>query len=324
MTTTKGGGFKVYNKIQNFTEMYNEIIHKVLTKTIGRYPLFFSKNFKVLYSKYIYHIFTQKFLNLKDPRTISEKIMWLKLYYKNPLISVCADKYLVRGYVENNGLSNILNVLFGVYNSEEEINFNELPNQFVLKATHGCGYNIICRDKSKLDIAETKQKLKTWMNSIYGLKSGEWHYSEIRPRVICEKYLNELDTSKSIVDYKIHCFNGQPYYFEIIYERSGNKIKESFYNLQWEKLNLTKKEGDDVAQPKNLAAMIQSALVLAKPFPFVRVDFYEIKGQLYFGELTFTPLGGMQDVDLKDETLEIMGNLLILPRKNKTQIPFIS
>ena len=303
--------------------MYNKLFYKVLVIVFRKNPEFFSKYFKVLFSKYIYYRFTGKFLNLKNPKSISEKIMWLKLYYKNPLISRCSDKYLVREYLENKGLSFILNELYGVYNSVEEINFDELNNQFVLKATHGCGYNIICRDKNTLDLAVTKQKLKVWMNSIYGLKYGEWHYSEIVPKIICEKYLDHFESSSSVVDYKLHCFNGKPFCFLITFDRTEKSVKASSYDLHWQRMDLLKVEGDDFAQPQNLALMIQFASMLSNPFPYVRVDFYEIEGLLYFGELTFTPKGGMQ-TPYKDETLDIMGEQLMLPKKNKKRIPFFS
>ena len=311
------------NKFKNFLKMYNTLFHKVIARTLGRYPEIFSKNFKVLFSKYIYYVCTGKYLNLKNPKNISEKIMWLKLYYKNPLIPRCTDKYLVREYIENKGLSHILNELYGVFDSVDDINFKELPNQFVLKATHGCGYNIICKDKNTLNITETKQKLKAWMNSVYGLRSGEWHYSEIAPKIICERYLDHLDTSSSIIDYKITCFNGRPYCFLIIYDRTEKTAKLSSYNLQWQRINFLKIEGSDVPPPQNLAIMIQIASVLANPFPYVRVDFYEIEGRLYFGELTFNPLGGMQHT-YKDETLDLMGEQLVLPKKNRTRMPFLS
>jgi hypothetical protein len=303
--------------------VYNKLFHYILRRTLGRYPEFFSKNLKVIFSYYIYYAFTKKYLNLKNPKNISDKLMWLKLYYKDPLIISCTDKYQVREYLENIGLSHILNELYGVYNSVEEINFEELPNQFVLKATHGCGYNVICRDKSKLDINETKQKLKIWMNSVYGLKSGEWHYSEITPTIICEKYLSHFDSSMSVIDYKVHCFNGKPYCFVIGYDRTEKSAKFSSYNLQWERVDFLKKEGVDQARPQNLALMIQVASLLSNPFPYVRVDLYEIEGTLYFGELTFTPVGGMQ-TPYKDETLDLMGEQLVLPKKNRRRIPFLS
>ena len=305
-------------------KLYYRLFYKVIVIIFRRNPEFFSKYFKVLFSKYIYYRFTGKYLNLKNPKSISEKIMWLKLYYKNPLIPRCTDKYLVRQYLENKGLSHLLNELYGLYNSVEEINFDELPNQFVLKATHGCGYNIICRDKSSLSIAETKQKLKTWMNSVYGLMYGEWHYSEITPKIICEKYLSSLDSSSSIVDYKIQCLNGKPFCFLIVYDRNEKAVKLSSYDMHWQRIDFLKKEGGELAQPQNLELMIQAAALLSNPFPYVRVDFYEIEGRLYFGELTFTPLGGMQDLDYKDETLDLMGKELVLPERNRSRIPFLS
>lgn len=301
----------------------NRLVFKIMQKIYYRYPEFISRNFKVLFSKCIYFSYTGNHLDLHNPRNINEKTMWLKLYYKNPLIAKCTDKFLVREYVEEKGLSEILNELYGVYNSVDEIDFNKLPDQFALKATHGCGYNIICNNKKNLNIEESRKKLKLWLNSVYGIKSGEWHYSEIVPKIICEKYLDHTENWTSIADYKIHCINGKPYCIMNYYNRTEHSKMRTSYNLNWERINILKNEADDCEKPQSLDSMINIAKILAEPFPYVRVDFYEINGQLYFGELTFTPLGGMQTI-FTDEALNLMGKELVLPKKNKIQIPFLS
>lgn len=303
--------------------LYRKFKYKLILIVFRKFPEFFSKNFKVLYSKYIYHVFTNNYLDLKNPKNISEKIMWLKLYYTNPLIPKYSDKYSVREYLQDLGLSSLLNDLLGVYNSIDEIDFDELPNRFALKATHGCGYNIICNDKSKLNIEDSKNKLKHWLNSVYGLRYGEWHYSQIVPRVICEKYLDHPDNSTSIIDYKILCMNGRPFCFVVYKNRKGHNKMRTSYDLNWIRINILKEESDDIEMPKNLALMVQVAELLAKPFPFVRVDLYEIEGQLYFGELTFTPNGGILTI-FTDEASNLLGEQLVLPKKNNRIIPFLS
>ncbi len=293
----------------------NKLLYKILGKILNINLVFFSKHFKILFSLYIYNKLTGKILNLRNPKNFNEKLMWLKLYYNNPLIIKCTDKYLVREYIEEKGLSNILNKLYDIYSSIEEIDFEKLPNQFVLKANHGAQYNIICKNKSLLDIEKTKNTLDNWLNSVYGLEYGEWHYSKITPKIICEKYLQPIKGATSIVDYKIHCFNGRPYCFLVAYDRTSKSKKLSSYDLQWKRISLLKEEGkEEFTRPKTLDDMILSATILSKPFPYVRVDFYEINDKLYFGELTFTPHGGIM-ISYKEEALEIMGTQLILPEK---------
>lgn len=300
-----------------------KIYYKILDRIFKINPEFFSRNFKVIFSKYIYFVFTGKYLNLKNPKDINEKVMWLKLYYRNPLIEKCSDKFLVREYLEEKGLTHILNELYGVYEAVDDIDFTTLPRQFALKATHGCGYNIICSNKDNLNIEESKNKLELWLSSVYGLQYGEWHYSNIKPRIICEKYLEHTENWTSIADYKIHCMNGKPYCVMNYYNRSENSKMRSSYSLKWERIYILKNEAGDCDQPKNLDSMIQIAGLLAEPFPYVRVDFYEIEGRLFFGELTFTPLGGMQTI-FTEEALNLMGKELNLPKKNRRRIPFIS
>ncbi|KAF0238237.1 MAG: hypothetical protein FD181_1182 [Prolixibacteraceae bacterium] len=303
-----------------FSAYYKKIVYKLIFIICRSSPEFFSKNFKVLFSKYIYHVFTGKYLNLRVPKSINEKLMWLKLYYENELTVKCTDKFLVREYLGSKRLSNILNELYGVYDTVDEIDFDNLPQKFALKATHGCGYNIICSDKSTLKIADVKTKLNFWLNSIYGLRTGEWQYARIKPRIICEKYLEHPVNSTSVADFKIHCLNGQPFCILVYYNRSENSKMRTAYNLNWERINVLKNEGGDFEKPQNLDAMLQIAVSLSEPFPYVRVDLYEVEGRLYFGELTFTPHGGMM-INFTDETLDLMGKQLILPKRNRKRIP---
>lgn len=247
-----------------------------------------------LTSKIIYKKVTKKKLNLKEPKLFNEKLMYLKLndYYKNELISNCADKYKVREYVKSCGCEEILNDLYGVYNEASEINWNELPNKFVLKCNHGCGFNIICDDKEKLNYEESSKKLEQWMKEKFGYETVEIHYTQIKPKIICEKY---LETSAGFLpnDYKIYCFNGVPKIILVCTERStGTKL--TFFDLNWKIMDIVveKYKTNNIPQkPENLQEMIEYATKLSRPFKFVRVDFYNYEGKVVFGELTFTPAG---------------------------------
>ena len=263
-----------------------------------------------------YYKRTGKELNYKNPHNLCEKLMWLSRYWQHPSKSECADKYLVRNYVKQCGFQDILIPIYGVWNNAEDIDFTKLPEQFVLKCNHGCGYNIICKDKSKIKQEEIIQKLNSWMNETYGLKSYEVHYSKITPRIICEMYLPSLE--EHVIDYKIYCINGNPDNILVCHNRKANGHSDiSAYSLDWKRLSYLKESSDskkDITKPKQLQRMIEIAKKLSEPFPFVRVDLYEIDAHIYFGELTFTPKGNILD-DYKDDVLIEMGEKLILPSK---------
>ena len=157
---------------------------------------------ETLETKFIYWVNMGKPLNLKDPEDFNEKLQWLKLNWKDPLISECADKYAVRKYVEMNGCGDVLNELYGVYSETIDIPWESLPDKFVLKCTHGCGYNIICTDKASLDKRSASDKIERWMRSRYGLCYAEYHYLSITPCIICERYI-ETPAGLTPNDYKI-------------------------------------------------------------------------------------------------------------------------
>lgn len=238
---------------------------------------------------YIYR--TKEIPNLKNPKNFNEKMTKLKLSYaNNKTVSKCSDKYEAREYVKSKGLENILNELYFVCDKVEDIDFNKLPNQFALKCTHGCAYNVICGDKKNLNIEETKRKLNSYLNEKYGLATQELHYLNIKPRIICEKYLCD-ESGKMPIDYKIYCFNGEAKCILVCSERD-KKLKLSYYDLKWNRKNYEKKNWSSTKEfnkPKELEKMIAYAEKLADAFEFVRVDFYNKDGKIIFGELTFTP-----------------------------------
>ena len=264
-----------------------------------------------------YYRITGKKLDWKNTTNLSEKLLWLNRYHCTPLKVQCADKYRMKQYVADRGLDEINVPLIGVWDRVEDIDWDQLPNQFVLKTNHGCGTNIICKDKSQLDIEDVKQKLTDWLKIDFGKLYNEQHYKYIKPCVFAEQYLPALDLFQT--DYKIQVINGEPYCILICADRDKNGHAQLYsYDLEWNRVALLNGEEKTLERqfdkPKNLAKMIECARILSKPFPYVRVDFYEVDGKLYIGELTFTPYGNIMTY-YKDEILEDMGNKLILPKK---------
>ena len=263
-----------------------------------------------------YFRITGKKLNWKNPTNLSEKLLWLNRYDCNPLKIQCADKYRMKEYVADCGLDAINVPLIGVWDRVEDIDWDKLPNQFVLKMNNGCGTNIICKDKKLLNKEETIQKVSKWFNVSFFRPYNEQHYKYIKPCILAEQYLPSIDLYQT--DYKIQVINGEPYCILICADRDKNGHAQLFsYDLLWNRVPLLNGEEERLERqfdkPKNLSKMLEYARILAKPFPYVRVDFYEVDDKLYIGELTFTPYGNIMTY-YKDEILEDMGNKLILPK----------
>lgn len=254
---------------------------------------------------------TGKTLNLDDPKTFNEKIQWLKLYDTTPLKARLADKYAVRSWIAEQIGEEYLFPLIGAWDSVDEIDFSGLPSQFVLKTNNGASCNIIVTDKSKLNIPDAKRQLKRWLRTNYALKMGfELQYGMIPPKIVCEKLMGD-----NLADYKLFCFNGEPEFFWVDTDRYSSH-KRSTFDLNWQPLpfRIKKYDRDNVPPPKNLGAMIEIGRKLAAGFPHVRVDFYEIDGKLYFGEMTFTSASG-QGAFTPEEYDRIYGDKIILPEK---------
>lgn len=267
--------------------------------------------------RYIYKLQTGRWYDPRNPRTLDEKLLWLMLYWRHPLKSRCADKYAVRSYVEENGLGHLLTRLYGVYAASREIAFERLPQQFVLKATHGCGFNILCRDKSALDVEAAVRKMDAWMKTDISVFCGELHYASIEPRIICEEYLGD-DSGKSLNDYKVYCFDGRAHCTMACTDRTEKGAKYDFYDRAWTtKLAYSKSSllaDRIIPRPDAYEEIVAAAEKLSRPFPFVRVDFYSVNGRAVFGEMTFTPHGGI-DTYMTDLAQDTMGRLLKLPEK---------
>ncbi|MFK4786227.1 ATP-grasp fold amidoligase family protein [Fusobacterium sp. MFO224] len=267
-----------------------------------------------------YRIKMEEKLNLKTPKTFTEKIQWYKLNYRNPLMTQCADKYEVRKYIESKGLGDILNGLYGVYENGDEIDFERLPDKFVIKTTNGGGGEniIICEDKERLDIAKTRKLLNKWMKDKNKSQGREWAYDEAIPKIIIENFLEDKNNKfNGIDDYKFICFNGQVEYIVLDVDRQIEH-KRNIYDKNWNYLKVDtdcKTLGDIKEKPKNLDEMKKIAEKLAEDFPFVRVDLYDIDNEIIFGELTFYPWSGYVKFNPKNFDYE-MGEKFILFVKN--------
>lgn len=236
--------------------------------------------------KFYYNAFNKE-LNLENPITFNEKLNWMKINYKNENATICADKYQVRKYLEDKGYGWLLNDLLGVYDNVEDINIDKLPNRFVLKGTHGSGWNLIVKDKNKVRWTPWKLVMKSWLKQNFYYYGREWVYKNMKPRIICEKYLE--DNNGELLDYKIYCFNGQPKFIQVDVDRFTNHTA-NYYDTEWNTMPFQyddENSGRIIDKPKNLNEMVEVSKNLSREFPHVRVDFYEVNGKLYFGELTF-------------------------------------
>jgi hypothetical protein len=269
----------------------------------------------VLATKLMHFRVTGKLLNLNNPVRFDDKLQWLKLYWNDSLVTDCADKYEMYNYAKANGSVEVLNNLLAVYDTTEEIEWDALPPKFALKCTHGCGYNIVTKNKSELDKEEVFKKLNTWMKEKFGREYLELHYDDIKPKIILEEYI-ENNEGLLPLDYKIYCFNGVAKLVLVCSGRGGD-LKRDFFDLDWNRLNLGYKNNESSNQikiPGSFQEMIKHSEYLAKPFPFVRVDFYDKDGIAILGELTFTPAANMNK-NYSNYGQEYLGGLLTLPEK---------
>ena len=259
----------------------------------------------ILLARIRYYARFKKPLHLKNPQTLNEKILFLSLKTDTTLWTRCADKYEVRDYVKECGLEDILIPLVGVWEHATDIDFDKLPDEFVLKATHGSGDIKGVTDKTKLDIPKIVDEFEDDLKHQYGALESGHHYMRIHPRMIAEELIhNDPETAKissSIIDYKIWCFNGKVHWLWACANRDEHTTEVMTYDTSWNAhpeysiFENDYRHGEILPKPKNLEKMIEVAEKLAKPFPCVRVDLYNIDGKIYFGELTFTSYGGLQD-----------------------------
>lgn len=262
--------------------------------------------FPALDTRIAYRSAFHKKINLKNPQNFNEKILFLKLndYYNNPIVTQCSDKYAIRKYLYKKNMNYLLPVLYGVYEKVSEIEWGKLPNSFVIKCNHGCGYNIIVKNKKELNIENACQTLKKWLKEDYW-KKGEVQYKFIKKKIIIEEYLGDVET------YKFYCFNGKP---KVMYV-SSNEWKKGicykdkfidFFDMDFNHIDCVLKGHTNspyyIQKPKNFKEMVEVSKILSEDFPFVRVDLYDVKERVYISELTFCPTNGF--MQLEPEYLE--------------------
>lgn len=267
------------------------------------------------YVKIYYRYYTGKKLDLKNPIEFNEKIQWLKVYYKDPQLTKLVDKYSVREYVNATIGKQYLNELIGVYDKAGDVNFDALPNRFVIKGVHGCHFNLIVPDKTKLNIFKSRWLMRKWLSKNQYYRGGlEWAYKNVPPRIIAETYLEEVG-KESVNDYKFFCFGGKPEFVQVDQDRFEGHNR-CFYNMDWEKQPFItqgfKRFEGNMPVPDNFEEMKEVAQRLAGDFPFVRVDLYNLGGKILFGELTFYPADGRKDFEPESYN-KILGDLIKLP-----------
>jgi hypothetical protein len=270
-----------------------------------------------LLARYRFRRITGRRLILRNPRTFDERLLWLMLYWRHPLKTQCADKYGLRSYVKGLGRGHILPELLGVYDNSREIDFDQLPERFVLKCTHGSGFNVICTDRSNLDTEAIRLKLNAWMKTDFSTVHGEIHYAPIRPRIICEPFMGDSEGNLPL-DYKVYCFDGKAHCTMACADRGagGPESRYRIYDREWRReLPYIRSEllaGRSIPKPDGHEEMIAAAEVLSGPFPFVRMDFYSLRGQPVLGEMTFTPAACI-DKEYTDVGQRELGRLIRLP-----------
>ena len=230
-----------------------------------------------------------------NPVTFNQKLQWLKVYDHHPEYTTMVDKYAVKEYVAQKIGSEYIIPTIGVWKNFDDIDFDKLPNQFVLKCTHDSGGIIICRDKASLDMTAAREKIKRCMKRNFYYLGREWPYKHVEPRIIAEP-LMEDEVGKDLQDYKLMCFGGKVKCSFVCTDRSEG-LNVTFFDRQWQKMPFERHypaSKKPIACPKNYEEMVRLAEILSEGIPFVRVDFYEIKGKTYFGELTFYPGSGLE------------------------------
>ena len=300
--------------------MKNNIVKKIIRFCLNkdyRFLILANRGFYAYlddkkYLERMFRVQLGKNLNFENPVTFNEKIQWLKINNRESEYTIMVDKYKVREYISETIGEQYLIPLLGVWDSPDEINFDVLPDEFVLKCNHNSGLGMcICKNKSTLNIEKVKQDLSNGLNENYYLLYREWPYKNVEKKIIAEKYMS--DQGKELQDYKIHCFNGIPKIILVCRDRfSDTGLTEDFFDIEWNHLNISrencKHSVDKIKAPKNLKLMLRLARILSENIPFVRIDFYEINGKVYFGEITFFPASGLKkfipekwDIDLGNE-----------------------
>ena len=297
-------------------------VEKVINSIKNRLIAFYGVRHLKWYANYKYHKAFGRDINWDNPTEFNEKIYWMMFHSDTSLWSNLADKYKVKEILKEKGYGEIVTKLYGHWENAEDINFDQLPNSFVLKTNHGYGDICVVQDKSIINIEHIKTKMNKAVRHRHGLNSVELHYLHIKPCIIAEELLvNTASFSSSLVDYKFYCFNGIPISCGVFFNRnlSTHKRMAMYYDMDWEKrpewLNPHKVAATvDVPKPVNFEKMKQLCRDLCKDIPFVRLDLYEVNGNIYFGEYTFTP-ASCSGGSLNPSLLRRYGDLIVLNNK---------
>lgn len=286
-----------------------------LRKLREKFSLLFYSDYRWIKKRYKKNFGSK--INLKEPKTYFEKLNWLKLFYHTKDVELCSDKYTVREYLEKKGYGEYLNPLIGVYDSVKEIDFNSLPEKFVIKLSHGSSWNIVCTDKSKLNVKKTKVQLRCWQKEDISVFGREWNYRSSPRKIIIEQFID----APCLNDYKFVCFNGKVEYFQINQDIEGKHCLD-YYDAEWSRLPIrlhgyNSSSIDRLEKPEKLLEMVKIAEELAKNFPCARVDFYNPGDKIYIGEITFFTAGALHPfLPLDNIYDQRFGQKLQLPEPN--------
>ncbi|MCT4630327.1 ATP-grasp fold amidoligase family protein [Winogradskyella sp.] len=282
------------------------------------------------YAKVHYEYFSGKKLNLDNPVDFNAKIEWYKVYFRPKILNALVDKYAVRSYVKDKIGEQYLNELYAVYDDPEKIDFDALPNKFVIKANHTNGHNIIVSNKAQLNQKKVINKFKKWLTkNQYYRRGQEWAYKDVEPKIVIEKFLKE-DGKSTLADYKFYCFNGEPKFIDVHLDREEDH-KQGCFDLEFNRLPFGKSKtyksiSTELEKPTNLNEMVELSRKLSENLPFVRVDFYSVNGKSVFGELTFYPSDARKQF-YPEEYNKIIGDYFKLPplkNGNKVITEFIT
>ena len=268
-----------------------------------------------LYIKLLYYLYIGRKLDLESPQSFNEKLNWEKLYYRHPLMPKLVDKYDAKAYVREKIGDEHVVPNYGVWNTPEEVDFDSLPNQFVLKCTHNSGTGMyICRDKSKMDVEQVKEGLRRGLEERFYMRAREWAYKDAKPRIIADKFLDD-HSGAEIQDYKFLCFDGVPRY---VYQSvKGKNIYENWYDMDFKPVDINNsfpRKYPEFEKPKGFEKMKELAAKLSAGFPHVRIDFFDVDGHVYFAEFAFYNWAGI--MPFKDYKMDLeLGEYFTLPEK---------
>lgn len=301
-------------KIVTFFKQPTRIYRSIVYRLLNSIAKFLSDE---TYLKYRWFITFDKKLNFSNPKSFNEKLQWLKLNNRQPLFTKLVDKFEVKEYVRNIIGDDYIIPTIAIYDQAENINFDALPEQFVLKCTHDSGGIVICTDKSKLNKENAIKKLKKGLENNFFLINREWPYKNVKPRIIAERYISEIDGD--LRDYKFFCFNGIPKFLYVASDRfkEGEETKFDFFDMDFNHLPIINGHPNSkmpIKKPKGFELMVELAQKLSAGMIHVRVDFYDVNGKIYFGEMTFFHMSGLTKFEPQEWDLKF-GEYIHLPNE---------